>query len=118
MTPPIPAWSAPNLTAEEAEIRAWLKANRTPLQDKDAAEVAYLAVLCGFNLDHVCKTLSNFRDAMDGSNIDNRIAFHIFRFEMAVDDVRKLKDKLENPIELDLSGQWKSLMAHTTTGEL
>lgn len=111
------AFNQPDLSPAEVEIRAWLKGHKEYFAGMDAGEVAHLAVLCGFALNDVCKTLSNFADAMNGSNLDNRASFHVWRVEMAVYDFSQLKAKLEKPKELDLSSQWKELTAYTTTGE-
>jgi hypothetical protein len=105
------------LTPEEVEIRAWLKANRDTLAGRDATEVASLAVLCGFHIADVCFALSNFQDAMQGSHLENRLAFQAWRQEMAMAEFFKLRKKLEEPEELNLLPQWRELVAYSITGE-
>jgi len=102
---------------QETEIRAWIKANRKTLEGRSPNEIAHLAILCGFDISDVCMTLSNFRDAMEGSNIDNRAAFQGWLFDKAVGDFMKLKEDLARVPELDLRPQWKELVANTVTGE-
>lgn len=69
------------------------------------AEVAYMAVLCGFNLNDVCKTFSNFIDPFGGSHVDKRAEIHVWKTEM---------DGLHSRYkELDLSEQWRSLARKT-----
>jgi hypothetical protein len=113
----LPFATTATFSPEEAEIRTWLKANRASLEGMDASEVAYLAVTCGFDIADVCMTLSTFRDAMQGSHIDNRAAFEAWRFDMAVLDFAKVRKNLERVPELDLSTQWKELVANTVTGQ-
>lgn len=99
------------------EIRAWIKRNRAILADRTPDEVSYLAVLCGFKLDDVCALLSNFHDAMAGSNIDNRLALTIFSRCYWMDHPEVLQKKSDYRRVLTLVPLWKSLIAYTVTGE-
>lgn len=102
---------------EETEIRAWLKANRKTLAGRDQYEVASMAVRCGFNIADVCMVLASFEDALRGSRVENRAAFHIWRVETAIEQFTQLKKQLDQPKKFDLSPLWKRLAAHTTTGQ-
>lgn len=104
------------MTPAEVAIRAWLKSNRETLRGRAPDEVAYLAVICGFDLDDVCATLSTFQDAMQSSHIDNRAAYAMWLFDKAIFDFAKCKKNLERVPELDLTHQWKELVANTVTG--
>lgn len=103
------------LTTEETVIREWLTRNRETLADKSLQEVSYLAVLCGFDVTDVCFALSSFRDALQGSQLGNRAAFHTWMVDQAIQDFQRLKTPKAK--ELDLSEQWKAITAYTTTGE-
>ena len=58
----------------------------------------------------------NFRDAMDGTQLENRAAFHVFSFLIAVEDVQILKDKMSYVKELDLKPLWKDIFNFQTAG--
>lgn len=105
------------LSLAELELMQWLKKNKESLQGKDACEVAYLAIQCGFEFFEVYKVLSYFTDAMAGSSIHNRAAFHVWTVERAITNFQTLKTEMENPKGLDLAPYWKELVRNTQTGE-
>lgn len=104
----------PDFSPIEVQIRAWIKENRAHLKELNngelaPGEVAWWAVKCGFELEDVCRVLSDFTDAIQGSSIDNRAKFEVWRFEMVVHK--------RQPAILDLTEQWKSLAAKSTIQE-
>ncbi len=114
----LPFDTSGKFSPEETALRDWLKANRERLAGHEPAEVAQLAVLCGFDLDVVCMTLVNFRDAMAGSHIDNRAALEAWRFDMTLEHIEETKREMAKVKELDLMPMWQELVAHTITGEV
>jgi hypothetical protein len=106
-----------NFTPEQIEIRNWIKLNKKTLEDRSPNEVAALAIKCGFSVADVCMTLADFCDAMAGTSVDNRAAFQSWLLDRAIQQFAKLKHDLETPKELDLSHQWRELVANTVTGQ-
>lgn len=96
----------PAITPAETEIRAWLKANKERLAGRAPDEIAHLAVLCGFNVDDVCSTLANFRDAISDTYVESRAAKETLILEMTIDTVLEMR----RPIELDLYPLWQDLV--------
>jgi len=102
-----PMMAAPTLGAGEAEIRAWLKANRKTLTDRTPDEVVHMAVLCGFDVDEACRAISNDKN---GAHLEPRAAFQVWRFEMAIEDLQRMKAVKE----LDLMPLWKDVHEYQT----
>ena len=105
-----------SLSPEETEIRAWLKLNRDKaLAGLTPIEVANYAVRYGgFQMCDVIVTLSHFRDAIQGSHIDNRAALQSYLMDTAVEDFMKCRDALERPKELDLMPLWMDVYQYQT----
>lgn len=61
----------------EDDFKVWLKRNRDILKDSSPDEIASLAHFCYFKMSVVTSVLSHFKDAMQGSNFDNRSKMHI-----------------------------------------
>jgi len=104
----------PVVSADEQELRDWLKKNRELLKDHSSDTVVYFALLNQFPRDLVYSVLSDFRDAMQGSHIENRAAMEAYRFEAAMEDVQRLRDAQTYIKELDLRPLWKDLHTYQT----
>ena len=100
------------MSEAEKEFRAWIKANKDLLVNRDAYEVAELAILVGFSRDTVYQTLSAFSDAMNGTHIESRARYFPIMQEGRREDARRryMKWKFLDPI-------WKDYIANYVTGE-
>ena len=99
-------------SAEEKELRAWLKQCRTTLADRNSLEVAAMAILCGFERTLVYAVVSCFRDAMAGTHVEKRAAFQTWHFEQAVKEVQEMKTGKE----MNLRPLWESVCNYQTEG--
>lgn len=97
------------MTDAERELRAWIKLNKASLQDRSQAEVGYLAIECGFDQAVVFAVLSNFRDAMGGTQVESRARFALYGFNKACERVNEMKAKLAYVRELDLMPLWREV---------
>lgn len=97
-----PEFKVVELTTEEQEFKAWIKLNNETLSKYDPQEIAWMAIrLCGFRLEVVCKMLSDFRDCMAGSSLENRILMSQWVFDRTIEGMK--------PKELDLMPLWESI---------
>jgi len=88
-------------TPEEAQFRDWMRLNRDHFLDGNYTpdDVGILARLVGFSAVLVYRELSNFRDALFDTNIDNRIALQSYQFESAIKDFKEKKEAIERLAE-------------------
>ena len=94
----------------EDEFKAWIKKNGRHLISAgfEVPEIAAMAIHnCHFNPNHVYKILSHFNDAVQGSNIDNRVKMQTDVFEYTI-------DKMNGKIFLD--EYWDELVKKQTEG--
>lgn len=113
---PFPDFKVPHYEPEEQSFRDWLKSNREILLKYDSDELVNLARSCGFNLDIIYRVLSDFKDAVRGSSIDNRAMMYAWQVEYATQEVSKMKEDLANP-KFDLSPYWNELVKNNVTGD-
>lgn len=109
--------SSTPMSKEEIEIRAWLKLNKETLEKYDPFEVLKLALQNDFSESLAYAVIVNFKDAMAGTQIENRAALHYFSFSVAMEDRARLQAKLDYVKELDLKPLWKELYGYQTAGE-
>lgn len=71
------------------DFKEWLKANRKHFQEGDYAsdEVASMAHLVGFSWEVITPGLTHFKDAMAGTNINNRVAMFMECETWTIDQV-------------------------------
>ncbi len=102
------------MSEAEKEFRAWIKECKAILADRNVYEVAEMAIMCGFDKGIVYRVLSTFKDAMDGTQIENRAAFQTWNFSRAVDEVQRMKEEMARPKKFDLMPLWRDLHANQT----
>lgn len=101
---------------EEQELRDWIKRNKDTLMDRDAVEVAHLAILVGFERKLVYSIVVNFSDALNDSDPDNRTSLQVSLTCAAIDQFHALRDAMGRNRDLELMRLWEDL-AYNQTGE-
>lgn len=96
----------------ERELREWLKRNEERLKDESPAEVAYLAIFCGFDKDVVYSVVSSDQPRQRGQHPDSRAAQEAYRFESALEEV----DRLKKTDPFDLKDHWKEIIEYSQEG--
>jgi hypothetical protein len=107
------------LTTEEKELRHWLKINRANFEIEgkyDTWEIAKFALMNGFSAAIVFNQLSSIRMAMCGARLENVVAQHMYKFDVAMEIRAELMAKLDYIPELDLSNQWAAYTQYVTEG--
>jgi len=105
-------------TPDEKAVREWLHENKHVFDKTwSSAEVAHMAITCGFKPEAVYAVMSFWRDAMDGTRFENRAAMDQYCFEIACEERENLEKKRHYVKELDLGPLWVELTNNTVTGE-
>lgn len=107
----------PELSEAQQEFRTWMKKNRDHFvkDDYTIEEIIDRARLADFSTDLIIKELSNFKDAIGGTDIDSRSAQEFYKFEYArqvIAQMNKAQEDAERAQKRKLTGLdelWVSL---------
>jgi hypothetical protein len=96
----------PEMTEDEINIRAWLKANRKTLEGRSAIEIAHLAIFTEVApTEAIYLVLSDFRSVMGGTWSERRALNELHLLDMAMYRANKMLE----PVEADLMPLWEDL---------
>lgn len=86
---------------DEMEVRQWAKENRLTLQKYETSEMFLMAKACLPWIDDkvIYRVLSHFRDALQGSDINNRAYFKTWLLDETVQSLKPF----------NLREQWQEL---------
>ncbi len=98
-------------TEAQQAVRAWVYKNRQMFIDQDwtLPEVAEMARTVEIaDAMSITVVLSHFKDALNGSHIENRFAMMDYNFDCAVKRFQEMDAKLKKPF--DLMPLWEDLV--------
>ncbi|SRR5229473_831966 len=107
-------------TAPLTELQKWAKKYKDILSDGYTHDqVVYIAQRCDFDLGEACKLFSHFQDAMEASDIKNRVAIEMFRLESQAEDREKQRKEIElaKQRKVYLLPLWSDLVTNNFTGK-